>query len=62
MSTFHASQNQNPKCVYMYACRYVCGRFLSPSLISLKFGRTVVSIENCGSMRPNEGELGVTQI
>jgi len=63
MSTFHDSQNQNPKFLYKISFAFDSGR--SFDSISLKLGRTVVSIENwsCivfGSLRPNEGRAGVT--
>ena len=68
MSSFHGSQNQNPKSVYMYACTYVAIRFLfdlrrSFDSIPLKLDKTVVSIENwnCivfGLIRPIERRAG----
>ena len=61
--------------MYVYVCVYVCMYKISFAFdtgrsfdcISLKLDRVVVCIEYwcCivfGSIRPNEGELGVTQI
>ena len=64
MSSFRDSQNQNPKCVYMYvAITFTFDLRRSFDSISLKLGGTVVSIENwsCivfGSIPPNEEEAG----
>ena len=37
MSTFHNSQNQNPKCLYMYACIWEISLKLKSMVFSSRF-------------------------
>jgi len=67
MPTFYDSQNQNPKWYYMHVCIWKISFAFELAhsfvLISLKLGKTVVSIEDwsCivfGSLRPRPYEAG----